>query len=476
MPLSRPAFLPDDVLFESFTYPAFDLNYSADPRALAAAFLGRADTLPRRGRRGVYIHIPFCDSICRFCPFKKSVGTPERIAAYADALLKEIEIGAATPFVASWEVDAIYLGGGTPSVLGPEQIYRLMSHLKRHLRLAADVEITLEVEPKSASEEVLRAGREAGATRVSFGVQTLDHKLRQMMNLTASIEQIERTIELSRKHYANTNMDMIAGYPGQSVADAQRDMEAAAALGAGSISLYPLDYVAVLPKVLNEIRAADLPPAATGQARWDLFHEARAVLTERYEAQNMYCFGEPGSPKCRYMFDILYGGYWDQAIGFGLGAYSMLRGLAYANAGSEADYIAQIEHGQLPIAAASPGHAYEKSLVYAPKRLYADLAEAQDLDIADTVMPKVEALAELGLVTLASNVMTLTPAGEREYAQMMIGFMGDAQRRLYDRACRRLMRDLNWGIDGPLSETRSQARALAASTALPMARTPAQAN
>lgn len=466
-PHNRPAFLPPDVVFESFTFPAFDLNYGADPAALAHAFHLQADPHPGQGRRGVYVHIPFCDTICLFCPFNKSVGTEERIETYFQALLKEIELGASTPLVRSWTVDAIYIGGGTPSVLGPERIFKLITTLKKYLTVASDVEVTLEVEPKSASEELLIAGHEAGATRVSFGVQTLDPALREMVNLTATLDQIHSTAELSQKHYANTNMDMIAGFPGQSTDAAVADMAAAAALGMGSISVYPMDYVAVLPKLLNRIRGGGLPSAPAGQDRWDIFHRARQALKEHYDVQNMYCFGRAGSDKCRYMFEILYGGYHDQAVGFGAGAYTMIRGLAYANIASETEYVATLADGRLPICRASPGHAYEKTFVYAPKRLSANLAEANELGIQDFILPKVNALESAGLVSVSGGIMTLTERGENEYAQMMVGFMSDQQRRLYDRACRRLAQDLNWDIDGPINDQRSIARGVGAASALP---------
>lgn len=467
-PLSaRPAFLPDDVVFESFTFPAFDLAYNVDALGVANAFLNVPDDRPQRGMRGVYVHIPFCESICGFCPFRKSVGTEDRISAYMDALTTEIELAAATPLIRSWDIDAIYIGGGTPSVLGPERTSELLGTLRSRLRLSADVEITFEVEPKSASEEVLLAARQGGATRVSFGVQTLDPGLRKMVNLTATLAEVERTAELCARHFENTNLDMIVGFPGQDSEDAVRDMSAAISLGVGSISLYPLDYVAVLPKLLNKIRVGDLPPAVVGRERWDMFHAAREALMEQMPAQNMYCFGRPGSPKCRYMFEILYGGYHDQVIGFGLGAYSMIRGLAYANVGSEADYVACAKERRMPVGQASPGHAYEKAFVYAPKRLNADLREADELDIGASILPKVHALEEAGLVTVSGDIMTLTRAGEHQYAQIMVGFMSDEQRRLYERVCRRITRDLNWGLDGPLDSAKAAARALGAVNALP---------
>src|SRR5260370_1736259 len=101
------------VPFESFSYPFFDFTYRADHAKLVEAFLHPLGELPKnRGRKGLYVHIPFCDTICRFCPFVKSVGTGERIASYVSALEVELQRIGGTSRVGSWAIDSIYIGGG----------------------------------------------------------------------------------------------------------------------------------------------------------------------------------------------------------------------------------------------------------------------------------------------------------------------------------------------------------------------------
>ncbi|MCP9823847.1 coproporphyrinogen-III oxidase family protein [Synechococcus sp. EJ6-Ellesmere] len=461
--LDLPSFIPRDILLESFTYPFFDSSFSVDPLGLARLFLDKEGAATKRGLRGLYVHIPFCDSLCGFCPFVKSVGTQERIASYLDALCLEICLLAETPLARSWEFDAVYIGGGTPSVLTPIQIERLINTIKSTLRLTSDVEFTIEVEPKSASDQFCDAAALAGANRISFGVQTLHPEFREMMNLTASLDQIYELARISRKYFQVSNLDMIVGYPGQTEEQVVTDMAGALELDVGNISVFPLDYLATLPKLLDKIRHGELPPPPPSTQRWEMFHRARSKLGEVYSAQNMYFFAEPGMPGCKYMFNIVYGGYFDEYIGLGASAYSSIRGLAYCNTQSEVDYIRRVTQArELPISDASPGHAYEKSYVYFGKRMRADLGEAIELGISDFIGPKFNALVQAGLVSQDGDDFTLTPRGARFYAQIMVGFLSDGQRRIYDRVCARMRDQLNWTFDGASGPECASTRILAA--------------
>lgn len=448
---------------ESFTFPFFDANFDVDPGGIAQLFLNRKPTGKPRGLKALYVHIPFCETLCGFCPFVKSVGTQERIASYLEALEIEIDLLAASPLAQSWTIDAIYIGGGTPSVLSPQQIETLSAKLRSSFKMADTLEFTVEVEPKSASDEFCDAAAGAGVNRISFGVQTFNPVHRDMMNLTASEAQIETLAALSRKRFEAANFDMIVGYPGQTLEDVEQDMERAIQLDVGNVSVFPLDYIAATPSLLNRIRSGQLPAPPPSAQRWDMFHAARSKVAEHYDPLNMYFFSEPGMPGCTYMFGVVYGGYFDEFIGLGSSAYTMIRGIAYSNTQSESTYVEQlVDKRTLPIAMASPGHAYEKSYVYFGKRMRANLEEARELGIEAMVAPKLEALVKYGFAKSDGPDFVLTPAGERVYAQIMIGFLSDGQRRLYDRVCERMCDELNWTFDGAVSPAQATARGIAA--------------
>src|SRR2546429_3010259 len=137
--------------FESFSYPFFDLNYRTDHRALAASFLSTTDD-STSGLKALYVHVPFCDTICTFCPFAKSVGTPERIAAYLRALHAEMKTLGVTERIGGWELDSVYVGGGTPSVLSEDQLAELFAAVRANFRVKADAEVSFEFEAKSMPE------------------------------------------------------------------------------------------------------------------------------------------------------------------------------------------------------------------------------------------------------------------------------------------------------------------------------------
>lgn len=428
--------------FESFSYPFFDLNYRADHQALASAFLSAEETpVPddvTPGMKALYIHIPFCDTICTFCPFAKSVGTPERISAYLSALHTELRVLGATRRLQGWALDSVYIGGGTPSVLTEEQISALVGEIRAHFTIKPDAEISFEFEAKSVTEDKFRALAEFGVTRVSFGVQSFDPISRDMVNITATLDQVYQAIEWSTKHFDNTNLDMMAGFPGQTLEHALRDANLAATSGIGSVSLYPVDYVMTLPAWQGRIRSGELPRPAALDERSAMFHAARAEIMRTMAEQNMYCFGSPGAPATRYMFSTLYGGYRDEAVGVGSGAYSFIRGLAYANEADERRYVNQAATGVLPITRSSPGHAYEKGLVFFPKRLTFDLRDLKVLGLDEVYAARIDSIVDDGLAEITGDTLRLTEQGKLAYSELMAHFFSDAQQRLYQRMVARL--------------------------------------
>ena len=447
------AAFPENILFESFTFPFFDFNNKACHKSISEAFFSKPDPQPNNGKRGLYIHIPFCETICTFCPFLKTVGTEKRIKQYLEALHKEIDLQSKSPLTLSWEIDAIYIGGGTPSVITPAQAFELITSLKNKFNLTNNVEITFEVEAKSATQELMSALKSSGVTRISFGVQTLDVNIRKHVNLTATIEDIKNTIEMGLKYFDDVNIDMIVGFPGQTISSALSDIRNSIQLQASTISLYPMDYVTVLPKFLDKIRKGQIPEPASVKDRWIMFHKAREILSSNYKTQNMYCFGIGNTSPCKYMFEILYGGYHDQYIGLGSGAYSSIRGLIQHNTLSERKYIdSLLEKNIIPVENASPGHAYEKSFVYFPKRLKVTLSEATSLDIDSSILPKLEYLENLGYIEKSLDEVKLTDLGIRHYERIMVFFLSDAQRRIYDKMCRRLEGVLGLNSDGSMLE------------------------
>jgi oxygen-independent coproporphyrinogen-3 oxidase len=393
----------------------------------------------------MYVHIPFCETICNFCPFIKAVGTRERVEAYVSALEAELRLIGATGRVGSWVLDSVYIGGGTPSVLEIPQMERLLQAIRQSVQLAPDCEVSFEMEAKSVSREKLLCLRQMGVTRVSFGVQTFDEALRPYLNLTATPEQVAQTIALFAEIFPdNNNMDLIVGLPGQTEAAMYQDIERAVACGISSISIYPMDYVMVLPFLLDQIRRGVIPAPADPGARSAMFYQARKMLARHFREDNIYSYGNSRTHPSRYMFSTVYGGYSDEYVGVGCSAYTYLRGLMYQNISGEAEYVQRLQQQRSPVRVASPGHAYEKGMVFFPKRMSYDFEELRRLDLLEIYEERIQAFIEGELIRLDGTTLVLTPAGERHYAELMVAFFSESQRRLYRKICRRLKSQVGW--------------------------------
>lgn len=455
------------VPFESFSYPFFDFNFAADHPGVVSAFLAKQpEPGARGGRKALYVHIPFCDTICDFCPFVKAVGNPKRITAYLTALAAELRIVGAAHRIRGWVLDSVYIGGGTPSVLTEEQLAELFAVIRENFTIAPDAEISFEFEAKSVTETKFQTLAELGVTRVSFGVQSFDPAIRDMVRITATLDQVYEAVANSTKYFRNTNLDMMVGFPGQNFDDAVADAVTAATSGIGSVSIYPVDYVMTLPAWQDRIRSGDLPRPAPLADRSAMFHAARAALKGNMSEQNMYCFGRHDAPPTRYMFSTLYGGYEDECVGVGSGAYSFIRGLAYYNEANEREYVKTLGEGRQPVACSSPGHAYEKGLVFFPKRLEFDMRSLTDLSLESTYQGKIDRIIEDGLARIDGDTLRLTEAGEPVYSELMVYFFSDPQRRIYDRMCERMSSQVGVIDEADWTAGEERVRAMGARTAM----------
>ncbi len=169
---------------------------------------------------GVYIHVPFCRSRCHYCGFVTNIHDPDLEEPYVRSVIREIELWSEQitqgSFTVSTQVDTLYFGGGTPSLLRPERIVRLIQAVRQSFRVVDFPEITLEVNPATADRPALRMLREAGVTRASLGIQSLhDAELRAMGRPHTAQDARDAFEDLRRAGFENISVDLIAGFPGQ---------------------------------------------------------------------------------------------------------------------------------------------------------------------------------------------------------------------------------------------------------------------
>ena len=199
---------------------------------------------PLAGGYGLYIHVPFCGSICSYCHFARTDRhDAARRAAYVDALVRECELrrlACATLRDGRRQLRTAYLGGGTPSCLEPELMERLLQGTVGTLAAAADLELTAEANPESLEPDKMAAWAGAGINRLSLGVQSLDPDVLRQLGRRCDPETALAALAGAGKHFARVSADWIIG-PGATLAGLQGELDRALDLGVTHFSLYILE-------------------------------------------------------------------------------------------------------------------------------------------------------------------------------------------------------------------------------------------
>ncbi len=286
--------------------------------------------------RALYVHWPFCLRRCNYCDFVSHCYDEVRqwAAVYPEALREELRLYRAW----AGELESIYFGGGTPTVMPVEELCGLLDFVRQHFVLRPDVEITVEANPATVDEAYLRRLREAGFTRLSLGAQSFqDHELRLLGRLHSAADIGETVAAARRAGFDNISLDLIYALPGQSLADVQYNLLAALRLEPEHISLYSLqldnDSIWGRQFAKGALVAADEDLEADMLAMsWQLLREQGFV---QYEIAN---FARRSQRDLRSRHNRLY---WQREdyLGVGLGASSCLFLRRWQNVGTIAEYV-----------------------------------------------------------------------------------------------------------------------------------------
>src|SRR5262249_7346861 len=195
---------------------------------------------------GLYVHIPFCSSICNYCNFNRGLFDPAVKTRYIEALITEIRntrvespVGGHDGSRALKQADTIYFGGGTPSLLEPDDVGRIIGACCDSFDVATDCEVTLEANPETVSRERLAAFGAAGVNRISSGVQSFrDEELRRLSRLHSAGRARSAYNEARLAGFDNVSLDLMMWLPGQQVGDWLRSVDTAISLGPEHLSLY----------------------------------------------------------------------------------------------------------------------------------------------------------------------------------------------------------------------------------------------
>ena len=289
---------------------------------------------------GLYVHIPFCSAICNYCNFNRGLFDADLKARYVDALVAEVE-GAGRAGGAGSPADTIFFGGGTPSLLEPDEIARIIAACESAFDLAADREVTMEANPESVTEPRLAGYRRAGVNRLSFGVQSFrEDELRRLSRLHSADRARVAFAEARAAGFDNVSLDLMMWLPEQRVSEWLESVDASIALGPEHLSLYMLEVYpnAPLKEDMARTRWSQAPDEDVASMYLAAMARLDAAGYDQYEISNVARPGRRSRHNLKYWTD----GEW---LGFGCGAHSTRDGVRWKNVSSTEEYIDRTARG-----------------------------------------------------------------------------------------------------------------------------------
>jgi oxygen-independent coproporphyrinogen-3 oxidase len=371
---------------------------------------------------GLYVHIPFCSAICNYCNFNRGLFNADLKRRYLAALEREIR-GKADGAPA----DTIFFGGGTPSLLEPPEVRRIIDACRDSFALAPGAEITLEANPETITPDGLRGFRDAGVNRLSFGVQSFrDEELHRLSRLHSASRAQEAFAMARDAGFDNVSLDLMMWLPQQTVAQWLSSVDALIALGPEHASLYLLEIYPNAP--LKDAMARSQWSVAPDDDAAEMYLGAMSRLDdagyEQYEISNVSRSGRQSRHNLKYWTD----GGW---LGFGCGAHSTRNGVRKKNIAATEDYVAAIGAG-MPVEA--------ERRVLAPREQFEDavfmglrLAQGVNLDtlrsryavdLWECYKEDLSPFVDQGLVIYDGGALRLTRNGMLLANEVMSVFIG----------------------------------------------------
>ena len=279
---------------------------------------------------GIYIHIPFCKSRCIYCGFYSTTQLA-RSGEYVDAVCRELEL-------ADWkykDVSTIYFGGGTPSQLPVSALGRILAKVRERFNVADDAEITVEGNPDDMTPEYLVGLRGLGVNRLSMGVQSFDDSRLAFLHRRHSAEQAVRAVENAKAAgFNNISMDLMFGFPNQTLEEWKRDVDKALTLDVQHLSAYSLMYEegTALCRMLEDGKINEVTDEVSLSMYEYLMDAIRGAGFEHYEISNFAKPGYRSRHNSSYWQGIPY-------LGLGAGAHSYDGKRRWYNPDSLSEYM-----------------------------------------------------------------------------------------------------------------------------------------
>lgn len=393
------------------TYAARKKNFSYlqfSPGSTLSA-LPAADSTPRL----LYMHVPFCEELCPYCSFHRVTFQEGLARGYFDALRKEIILYKNF----GYSFNAIYVGGGTPTIL-VDELTETLNHAKENFPIR---EISVETNPNHLTEQNIEALKRAGVNRLSVGVQSFDDELlkaTERFHKYGSGEEIVRRLRMTQGRFDTLNVDMIFNFPSQTMAGLERDLTTLLDLGVDQVTYYPLMPSAYALEAMKK----RLGGSVDFRREKEFYMKITGMLEQRYRPSTAWCFSKGASMIDEYVV------HFPEYAGIGSGSIGYLQGTVYANTFDISDYIERVNKSVFPFVGRKDSTLLERLRYEFLMRLFgirlnlSELGAKFNVDAAKLLRPEILFFRLVGGLKREGQTLTLTSKGRYFWVIMMREF------------------------------------------------------
>lgn len=410
------------------SYPTADrFNTAFDEQSYIKYLEGHASAAVQ-APLSLYVHLPFCASICYYCGCNKIITKDHgRSAKYLRYLEKEMSL-VASHLHAQGKVVQLHLGGGTPTFLSADELHQLMDMLRHHFDFAADAELAIEIDPRTVNDNMMAMLADLGFNRTSLGVQDFDPAVQQAVNRIQPVAMVEQAITASKAAgFLSVNFDLIYGLPKQNIDSFSNTLDEVIRLSPDRIALYNYAHLPARFKPQRRIAESELPSA---EERLQIFlMSLRRLLDAGYAYIGLDHFAKPDDDltmaQANKTLHRNFQGYTTRAecdlIGLGLSSIGKV-GNSYSQSISTLDeYYERLDAGQLPVK-----RGFELSMDDVLRRqiimnfmcsepiIFKTINSAYGIDFLGYFaeeLSRLQQYKDAGFITIDTNSITVTPKG-----------------------------------------------------------------
>lgn len=414
--------------FLNIAYPSMQAMAKVKPEQVTSCDAKTGRTV------ALYVHVPFCTAECFYCHYYKEFAkSPDYVDGYLEAIEQELDMQEKR--FGSLQAASVYIGGGTPSYMNPDQIDRLLSSIKRYVALQEGIEISFEMHPESVTEDRLAVLSKYGVNRINIGVESFNDAILKKENRRHTAANAVAAFELVKATgFQNINLDLIYGLKGQTVTLWEEDLDQVAALQPTSTTMYYLRLKRGTPEYFYWRRDPSTFPT---DYELLLMH---AMNVERMEGE----LGYTQNPVDWFIKDpSFFHTYQDhnwrktdeiELLGIGPSAYSYVGGWQYYNVNDTRKWQTILKRGKLPIWKGEylTGDEPMRRTVMLGMKMGMDrpaFAQTYGIDVVDAFPETWERLANLGLVEIKPESVDLTYTGKLLADEVGQQFYSDTMKR-----------------------------------------------